>query len=222
MSDYISIIDDDAAIRESVKGLVTGAGYRARCFSSAERFLDHPEATRDRCAVVDIRLPGMDGLALQQAISGRGLRVRTLFTTGYASVPLAVEAMRLGAAGFLRKPVAPECLLAEITHCVKSGAHTYAQRDDTRMYVQQLKRLTPREAEIASGMVLGLSTRQVAAALGISRRTAESHRANIMGKLHIGSVATLTKMACLTEHYDSLPPFNEIAGHVDAAPEHRT
>ncbi|WP_293620661.1 LuxR C-terminal-related transcriptional regulator [Salinisphaera sp.] len=90
------------------------------------------------------------------------------------------------------------------------------------MYVQQLKRLTPREAEIASGMVLGLSTRQVAAALGISRRTAESHRANIMGKLHIGSVATLTKMACLTEHYDSLPPFNEIAGHVDAAPEHRT
>jgi two-component system response regulator FixJ len=209
VSDYISIIDDDDAVRESLKGLLAVAGYRVRCFSSAERFLEHSEAKRDRCAVIDIRLPGMDGLALQKELSSRGLNLRTIFMTGYATVPLAVEAMRLGASGFLPKPVEPERLLAEIEHCVKTTHARDTQNEDTRMYVQQLDQLTPREAEIASGIIQGLSTRQVAVALGISSRTAESHRANIMGKLRIGSVATLTRMACLTASQNSLPAFGE-------------
>ncbi|WP_353178958.1 response regulator [Salinisphaera sp. T5B8] len=211
MTELIYVVDDDDAVRESLKRLIGDAGYRVRCFKSAERFLERqPRHEHESgCAIVDMRLPGMDGLQLQRQISAAGLAVRTIFMTGNATIRLAVEAMQLGASGVLAKPAPPERLFDEIDRCLRWTQRQHAQQSDTRVYAQQLARLTPREAEIASGLVAGLSTRQVALMLGISKRTAESHRANIMGKLHIGSVATLTRMACLATPTYTLPAFDK-------------
>ncbi|MES1926554.1 response regulator [Salinisphaera sp. T31B1] len=210
MAEQVFVIDDDDAIRETLKVIVAGAGYRVRCFSSAERFLDEPRAAQRGCAIVDMNLPGISGLELQKRISSAGLDLRTVFLTGYGTIALAVEAMRLGATSFLMKPAEPDRLLGELEQCVGSRSTRDERREQAIAYAQQLRCLTPREAEVVSGLVVGLSTRHVASALGISKRTAESHRANLMEKLGIRSVATLTRMALLARPYHSLPVFREV------------
>ncbi|MBS61365.1 response regulator [Salinisphaera sp.] len=212
MNETIYVVEDDDAIRESLKGLASDAGYAVRCFRSAERFLGHAPRIDAGCALVDMRLPGMDGLQLQRRISAAGLGVRTVFITGYATIRLAVEAMQLGASGFLTKPARAEQLLAEIERCLRRGKRQRGRHEAGRAYARQLERLTPREAETANGLANGLTTRQVALALGISKRTAESHRANIMAKLYITSVATLTKMVCLAASDHQLPAHGATAG----------
>ena len=215
MKETIYVVEDDDAIRESLKCLASDAGYAVRCFRSAERFLSHAPRIDAGCALVDMRLPGMDGLQLQRKISAAGLGVRTVFITGYATIRLAVEAMQLGASGFLTKPARAEQQLAEIECCLRRGTRQRGQHEAGQAYARQLERLTPREAEIAGALADGLTTRQVAVTLGISKRTAESHRANIMAKLDIASVATLTKIVCLAQPGDRPQPPD--AAHADGA-----
>ncbi len=188
----VLVVEDDAAARESLLLLLGTEGWRASGHPDAASLLLDPQLRDAACIVADVRLgAGPDGVALLGALRERGIAVPVVLVTGHGDVPMAVRAMRLGAADFLEKPYEPEQLLATVRRAVAAALRPPEPLPGSALAA----RLTPREREVLRGLVAGHSNRRVAEELGISPRTVETYRAAIMAKMEVGSFAELVRAA---------------------------
>ena len=194
MTKTVHIIDDDDAVRDSVKAMLEASGFTCRAYAAARAFLDTSSALAPGCALVDVRMPEMDGLALLQELKARGSELSVIIMTGFADVPLAVKAMKAGAVDFVEKPCPREELVAAVERAlVKAKA---AQSDDAVRKEAQMRldRLTGREREVLDLLVAGDANKVVAHKLGISPRTVEIHRGRLMEKAQVDSLAELVRL----------------------------
>jgi len=187
----IAVADDDPTIRSAIRSLLAASGYEAETFATCEPFLARDRPERSACLLVDIGMPGMDGLELQERLNAQGEDIPLIVITGRKDVPLAVQAMRAGAVDFLQKPFTDEALLRAIERALAHRAES-ADRAQAR---RRLERLTAREREVMALLVAGCANKEVALRLGISPRTAENHRARIMHKTDVDSLAELVRLA---------------------------
>jgi two-component system response regulator FixJ len=195
MSETILIVDDDNDVRDSLKALLESAGYAVRDFASPGEILGYDGLKSSACLVADIRMPGMDGLALQDEIRKRGIAIPVIFVTGHGDVPLAVRAMKAGAIDFVEKPFDDELLLRGIEKAVALGSQV---RDDVAAAAaarHKIERLTPREREVLEHLVLGRPNKVIAYEMDISPRTVEIHRAHLMEKMEAKSLSDLVRTA---------------------------
>ena len=190
----VFVVDDDASVRNSTERLVRSMGYAVRTFASAKEFLDHYALQGPGCLVLDVRLPGADGLDLQAEIARTGLQIPIIFVTGHGSIPLTVRAMRAGAVEFLTKPVRPRDLQEAIRVSIERDRSAHAARREVDALRERYQRLTPREREVLARVVAGQLNKQIAAGLATSERTVKFHRAHVMEKMAAGSVAELVQM----------------------------
>ena len=191
----VFVVDDDASVRKSLGRLIKTAGYEAEAFASVGEFLARRPYDGPCCLVLDVRMPGLTGLDLQEALRAAGQRLSIVFITGYRDVPVSVKAMKGGAVDFLTKPVDETVLLAAIRQAV---ARTQADRRQLArlMEVQsRIKTLTPREAAVFALVVTGMLNKQIGSELGIGEKTVKVHRARVMEKMQAGSLAELVRLA---------------------------
>jgi len=195
LSGTVHIVDDDEAVRDSLRWLLEANGYRVRAYESGEAFLADHDPTQLGVLIADVRMPGMSGLELQEQLSQRGSVMPIVFITGHGDVPMAVSTMKKGAVDFLEKPF-DELELREIVGRMLVEAKTrFDAALDRHAREAVFSRLTAREAQVLERIVAGRLNKQVADDLGISIKTVEAHRANIMEKLEVSSVADLIKVA---------------------------
>jgi FixJ family two-component response regulator len=199
-SGTVFVVDDDEGVRSSLRILLEAAGHRAQAFASAREFLDRYQADQAGCLVLDVRMPGMDGMALQRELSQRHALLPIIFVTGHGDVPLAVEAMKNGAFDFMQKPFGPAELLERVARALAADAEARAdaaQRDDI---LRRYAALTPREREVMAMIVDGLANKVIAIDLALSERTVEIHRSRVMEKMGTRSVAHLVRLAIAINH----------------------
>lgn len=189
----VHIVDDDPGVRESMKTLVRGSEYPVYCYSSGSAFLDRCD-TATGCVLIDLRLQDMDGIALQKELIARQVPVDVLMMSAYGDIEHAVEAMRLGAVDFMEKPFDPDHLLNELSELSQASDLNERLQRDARQRAALIDTLTPREKQVLMGIVDGQANKQVAADLGISARTVETHRVHIMQKLQADSLAHLVRI----------------------------
>ena len=188
----VYVVDDDEALRDSVRWLLESTGYRIAAYASAERFLAAYKPGCATCLVLDVRMPGLTGLELQQELNRRGETLPIIFITGHGTVPMAVNAVKSGAFNFLEKPFKDAQLLALIEEAGARSAAT-ASPTNPRCAAARLSTLTQREREVMDRVIKGLKNRQIADQLRISVKTVEAHRARAMEKMEVSSVAELVQ-----------------------------
>ena len=191
----VYIVDDDEAVRDSVQWLLEGQDFRVRCFESAEAFLARYDPRDVACLIVDIRMEGMSGLELQDRLLERTPPMPMAFITGHGDVPLAVDTMKKGAMDFLQKPFKEDQLIALVERMLEQAQAGFAEHQQAASRDALLSKLTGREAQVLERIVAGRLNKQIADDLGISIKTVEAHRANIMEKLNANTVADLLKIA---------------------------
>jgi two-component system, LuxR family, response regulator FixJ len=191
----IHIVDDDPALRDSLAAVLASAGYACRAYASAAEFLSGDVQAAHACALVDVRMPQMDGLALLQEMAARGIELPVIVMTGFADVPLAVRAMKAGAVDFIEKPSPPKELLASVERAFAHARPHPADDRERQAALQRFERLTQRERDVLELLVVGDPNKIVAHKLGISPRTVEIHRGRLMEKAQAGSLAELVRMA---------------------------
>jgi FixJ family two-component response regulator len=191
----VFVVDDDASVRKSLVRLIKAAGYGAEAFGSVGDFLARRPHDGPCCLVLDVRMPGLTGLDLQEALRAAGQRLSIVFITGYRDVPVSVKAMKGGAVDFLTKPVDEGTLLGAIEQAV---ARTLADRRRQARLTEVQRRiatLTPREAAVFALVVTGMLNKQIGSELGIGEKTVKVHRARVMEKMQAGSFAELVRLA---------------------------
>ena len=191
----VYVVDDDEAVRDSLQWLLEGRDYRVRCFDSAEAFLSRFDPREVACLVADIRMDGMSGLELQDRLLERKSPLPIVFITGHGDVPMAVTTMKKGAIDFIEKPFKEDALLELIERMLTQASVAFEQYQEQLNREALLSRLTSREAQVLQRIVAGRLNKQIADDLGISIKTVEAHRANIMEKLGANTVADLLKIA---------------------------
>ena len=194
-SHTVYIVDDDEAVRDSLRWLLEANGYRVKSFSSAEDFLGAYDADEIAVLIVDVRMPGMSGLELQEELLARQAPVPIVFITGHGDVPMAVTTIKKGAVDFLEKPFNETDLRAIVARMLQQAAEKNAELQAQRDQIAVLNRLTSREQQVLERIVAGRLNKQIAGDLNISIKTVEAHRANIMEKLEVTTVADLMKIA---------------------------
>jgi len=193
----VHIIDDDDGLRESLAFLLRTARIEVESFASATAFLDALPDTRLSCVITDVRMPGLSGIDLLRRLRELKIEVPVIVITGHGDVPLAVEAMKVGATDFLEKPFDDEVLLASVRSALR-WREGETRRDTERAEIEsKLEALSKRERDVLGGLVGGLANKQIAFDLGISPRTVEVYRANLMNKMHAGSLSELVRMALI-------------------------
>jgi len=203
----VHLIDDDAAVRQSLAFLLTSSGFAVRAHVSASAFMETLDRLQPGCIVTDIRMPGISGLELQRLLKARQVQLPVIVMTGHGDIALAVEAMKAGAVDFIEKPFSDETLLAAIRIAIDQHAQTSKRQQETAAIGGKLQTLTPREAEILEGLIAGLPNKTIAYDLNISARTVEVHRANIMTKMQAANLAELVRMVFLfRSHQPPKPP----------------
>jgi FixJ family two-component response regulator len=197
MTPRVYVVDDDAAMRESLAALVEAAGLAAVTFESGDAFLAACAPTWTGCVVLDIALPGRSGIAVQDALRRRGVALPVVFLTGHGDVPSAVRAMKAGALDFLQKPADSKALLAKIHSALALDAAQRADPDRAALLRARYASLTEREREVMAFAVAGRPNKEIARALGISYRTVEIHRSRVLRKMGARTVLDLAEMARL-------------------------
>lgn len=195
----VAIIDDDDALRDALLVMFDAAGLKAEGFASAEEFLPVAGTRSYGCAVIDVRLPGMDGMALFKRMLAQGLGTPVVILTGHGDIPMAVEALKAGAVDFIEKPFDPDRLLGGIRQAFSREAMVRRDQKAIEELRLLLERLTPREREVMDLMVLGHSNKVIASKLGISPRTVEIYRSRVMEKMGVHTLAELVRMAMRLE-----------------------
>jgi len=194
----IHLIDDDEAIRESLAFLLDTAGLAVRAYDSAEAFLPDLPQLAGGCIVTDIRMPGMSGLDLARRVKALGASTPVIVITGHGDVPLAVEAMKAGAFDFIEKPFDDEVLLGAIRHALSLSADSDQRASERAVLLERLEGLSTRERQVLDALVAGQANKVIAYELGISPRTVEVYRANVMTKMQAASLSELVRMALAT------------------------
>ena len=191
----VHLVDDDEAIRRSVGFMLKTSGYHVRTYESGVALLKGAPHLEPGCVLLDIRMPGMDGLEVQKALRDKGVTLPVIIMTGHGDVSLAVQAMKAGAVDFIEKPFEKAVLLSAIEHGVERLRKSAAEFDRADEAAVRLQALTPREREVLDGLAKGLPNKTIAYDLGISPRTVEIHRANVMSKLGVRSLSEALRLA---------------------------
>ena len=189
----VYVVDDDEAVRDSLQWLLEGKDYRVRCFDSAESFLTRYDAREIACLIVDVRMGGMTGLELQDRLLERKSPLPIVFITGHGDVPMAVNTMKKGALDFIQKPFNEEDLVALVERMLEHAREAFTDQQQAATREALMSKLTSRESQVLERIVAGRLNKQIADDLGISIKTVEAHRANIMEKLGANTVADLLK-----------------------------
>ena len=190
----VFIVDDDAAIRFAMQALMESVDLPHEIFESADEFLEKETSQRPGCLVLDIRMPGLGGLELQQELINRKNTLPIIFITGHGDVPMAVEAMQKGAIDFIQKPFRDQELLDRVRKALATDRQRREKRERVEQVVDRLAKLTKREREVFDLVVTGKPNKIIAFELDVSQRTVEIHRARVMEKMEAGSLADLVKM----------------------------
>ena len=190
----VFVVDDDVWIRESLQTLLRDEGWHPETFASAQEFLDRPRALIPNCLVLDISLPGINGLELQKRVAVERTDMPIIFITGHGDIPMSVGAMKAGAVEFLTKPFNDEVLLTAIRQALERSRQALAQETKIQELLDRYASLTPRERDVMGLVVSGLLNKQVAGELGITESTVKAHRGQVMQKMKANSVADLVKM----------------------------
>ena len=191
----VYVVDDDEAVRDSLQWLLEGKDYRVRCFDSGETFLGRYDPKEVACVLVDIRMAGMTGLELQDRLIERNSPLPIVFITGHGDVPMAVDTMKKGALDFIQKPFDEEKLVSVVERMLAAAKDSFAESLQAASRHALISKLTTRESQVLERIVAGRLNKQIADDLGISIKTVEAHRANIMEKLKANTVADLLKIA---------------------------
>lgn len=191
----VAIVDDDRSARTALVRLLKAAGIEAVAFSSAREFLDHPGAELMGCAVIDLWMPDINGLALQEKLDRKLPCLSVVFVSGQGSIPASVRAIKAGAVDFLEKPVSREALLEAVHLAMERTQAMQAAHRDFQMLEQRYGTLTPREREVLALITAGLLNKQAGAELGTAEKTIKVHRAHVMEKMGACSLAELVRMA---------------------------
>ena len=194
-SPIVFVVDDDASVRRSVTRLLESSGYAVEAFASAREFLARAPHPGPSCLVLDVRMPGLTGLELQERLLAGGRQMSIVFVTGHIDVPQSVQAMKVGAVDLLTKPVDADDLLAAVGRCVAKSTQDVSTETRLAEVQRRVKLLTAREMEVFALVVTGMLNKQIAGVLGIGEKTVKVHRARVMEKMQAGSVAELVRLA---------------------------
>ena len=196
----VYVVDDDEAVRDSLQWLLEGKDYRVRCFESAEAFLARYDPREVACLIADIRMHGMTGLELQDKLIERHSPLPIVFITGHGDVPMAVDTMKKGALDFIQKPFDESALVSVVERMLEHARTAFTDQQQAATREALLAKLTGRESQVLERIVAGRLNKQIADDLGISIKTVEAHRANIMEKMGANTVADLLKVALGSAH----------------------
>ena len=197
----VYVVDDDPALRESLGYLLQSEGLKVRAFEGARQFLAEYDRDARGCLVVDVRMPEMSGLQLQEHLAAEGSTLPIIVITGHGDVPMAVKALKNGALDFIEKPFADQQLLDRVHEALDVERRLYGERATREDLLRRLNRLTKREREVMTGVADGKANKVIAEELGLSPKTVEVHRARLMQKLEVDSLAQLMRFAILRERY---------------------
>jgi FixJ family two-component response regulator len=191
----VYIVDDDDAVRDSLRWLVESVGLKVETFASANEFLDVCDSSFSGCLVSDVRMQGMSGLELQEQLNLKDIKLPIIFITGFGDIQMAVHAMQAGAVDFITKPFNDQELLDRIQHAIEKGEQAWEQQVHSNLIKSRYDLLTPREKEVMAKVVKGKLNKVIAADLNVSNKTVEAHRAKVMEKMQAANLAQLIRMA---------------------------
>ena len=192
--ELIYVVDDDDAVRAALRALLETAGYRTARFESGVAFLDSLDTVRGACVLLDVKMPELDGLEVQRRLNDRGVTLPVIIVTGHGDIAMAVQAMRAGAVDFLEKPVSRDRLLEAVARAIDTGRDARQDRRERSDIGARLGALTSRERQVLEQLVMGRTSKVVAHDLGISSRTVEVYRRNVMAKMDACSLSHLVRM----------------------------
>lgn len=192
---HVFVVDDDRSVRVGLANLLESDDYIVETFASAAEYLARGSHLGPTCLVLDVRLPGLDGLTLQRQLAERGRMEQIVFITGHGDIPMGIQAMKRGAVDFLPKPFDDEALLSAVGQALARSGEHWRKRDEVALIRARIATLTPREFEVFRLVIAGLLNKQIAAELGAALRTIKTHRGRVMRKLAVESVAELVRLA---------------------------
>lgn len=196
----VFIVDDDVSVRNALKRLIQSIGLKVKAFDSAKAFLEHGPHSRPACLILDVRMPGMSGIELQEQLKNTEFQMPIIFITGHGNVPMSVEAMKAGALDFIEKPFEDQKLINAIHKAIKKDEKLKIELAELKELQHRVHSLTPRENEVFNLVVSGMLNKQIAFNLGMSEKTVKVHRARVMQKMKAESLAVLVRMAEKISH----------------------